>query len=85
MGFNKKILKCVLPFPRNIAMHDIWIGLCAELYGNPIFIKEQLSLYRRHGDNESCASEKSIYSLSFKIRYRLYMLIHLVLRYFRVK
>ena len=36
MAFNRDLLKYVLPFPKSIAMHDLWIGLNAEVYGNPL-------------------------------------------------
>lgn len=32
MAFKKEVLDIVLPFPKRIAMHDIWIGLCAEAF-----------------------------------------------------
>lgn len=80
MAFRKDILNYVLPFPSKIAMHDIWIGLSVELNGRPYFIDAPLSFYRRHGNNVSFSSEKSEYSLFFKIRYRLEMLFYLLRR-----
>lgn len=37
MAFKKSVLEYALPFPRNIAMHDIWIGLSVEMKGSPFF------------------------------------------------
>ncbi len=74
MAFRKEILKYILPFPKRIAMHDIWIGLSVELQGNPIFLREPLMLYRRHGNNVSFGGARSEYSFCYKIKYRLYML-----------
>lgn len=51
MAFNRKILEKVLPFPKNIPMHDSWIGLIAEIYGKVYFDKEVLFYYRRHENN----------------------------------
>ena len=34
MAFRKEILCYILPFPKRIAMHDIWIGLSVELNGS---------------------------------------------------
>src|SRR5690606_18668738 len=31
LAFKRQILETALPFPKNLAMHDIWIGLIAEL------------------------------------------------------
>jgi len=81
MAFNQKILQKSLPFPRDIAMHDWWIGLIAELYGETYFIDEKLILYRRHGNNSSPAGEKSLYTFSKKISFRFVMIKNLILRY----
>ena len=76
MAFNTKIKKSVLPFPKNIAMHDIWIGLTASLVGKVDFIEDKLIRYRRHEDNFSYTSTKSKFSLSYKLIYRIYFLYH---------
>lgn len=34
IAFRKEVLGYILPFPRNIAMHDIWIGLSVEMHSN---------------------------------------------------
>ena len=78
MAFNKRMLRYVLPFPTNIPMHDVWIGLITELFGNAIFLKEPLIYYRRHGLNYSPTSEKSKNTLFFKLRYRLILLVNLI-------
>lgn len=83
MAFKKKILQKSLPFPRDISMHDWWIGLIAELYGTTYFIDEKLIHYRRHGHNASPAGETSHYSFSEKLLFRLLMLKNLILRYFK--
>ena len=56
MAFKRKILKKALPFPSDIPMHDIWLGLVAELYFNSTFLEEKLTLYRKHDSNVSQAS-----------------------------
>jgi len=58
MAFNRKILDKTLPFPRNLPMHDWWIGLIAELYGKVYFIEDKLISHRRHGDRCFCNSRK---------------------------
>lgn len=80
MAFRKEILAHILPFPHNIPMHDIWIGLLAELNGNVHFIDEPLMLYRRHGNNASFSGEKSKYSFSYKIKYRITLLFNIIKR-----
>jgi len=74
MAFDRKILERALPFPKKIAMHDIWIGLISELIGQPLFIKDKLIMYRRHGNNISTTSGKNNTSFLFKITYRLHFL-----------
>jgi glycosyltransferase involved in cell wall biosynthesis len=80
IAFSRDILSYILPFPAKIAMHDIWIGLCVELWGKSVFIDEKLIKYRRHGENVSPAAEKSKYTLSYKIKYRLYFIYQLLKR-----
>lgn len=80
MAFRKEVLRYILPFPRDIAMHDIWIGLFVEMHGNSFFLPRQLMLYRRHGANVSFGGDRSKYSLLYKIKYRLCMLFCLLKR-----
>ncbi len=83
MAFNRKILKKALPFPKDIPMHDWWIGLVAEVYGKIYFMDEKLIKYRRHGGNASPAGEKSHYSFLKKFLFRLVMIKNLILRYLK--
>lgn len=85
MAFKREILKYVLPFPSNIAMHDIWIGLSVELMGTSVFIKDKLIKYRRHDRNASPTSKKSQYSFQFKIHYRFIILYQLLKRKIQYK
>ena len=85
MAFNRKILKLSLPFPKKLAMHDVWIGLIAEAYGKVFFLDEKLLLYRRHESNLTYAIDRTDDKLSdnsfvYKISYRLYILKHIILR-----
>lgn len=80
VAFRKSVLEYVLPFPKHIAMHDIWIGLSVELHGTSFFLDKPLMLYRRHGDNASSSSEKSNNSLLYRLQYRSYFIYHLLLR-----
>jgi len=49
MAFSRDLLDIALPFPRRIPMHDMWLGLLAELFGTVEFINEKTIMYRRHG------------------------------------
>ena len=74
MAFRKEIKDYVLPFPKHILWHDMWIGLMVERHGKTKFISDKLLYYRRHGDNASATSEKSTFSRWFQLKYRLQML-----------
>ena len=80
MAFRREVLNYVLPFPRKIAMHDIWIGLSVELHGKVAFIPEPLMLYRRHGENVSYGGGGSQNSLYYQLKYRIQMLCYLLER-----
>lgn len=79
IAFRRKLLKKALPFPENIPMHDWWLGLVAEAYYNSCFIKEPLLLYRRHGNNNSPASEKSKTGVMKMIHWRITLFVNIVL------
>jgi len=53
MAFRKFLVDKVLPFPGNIPMHDIWIGIICAIYGKDYFINTSLIDYRRHQNNAS--------------------------------
>lgn len=81
MAFSRKILDYALPFPKNIPMHDIWLGMIGEVFGETYFCEDKLVLYRRHDANTSPTCEKSPYLLSQKIRFRYNLLLNLIKRY----
>lgn len=51
MMLNKKAFEVSTPIPKNILMHDWWIGLITAKYGKNIFLDERTILYRQHGGN----------------------------------
>ena len=84
MAFRASVLKRVLPFPLNyrFCTHDNWILLVALLFYRTKVLDERLVGYRRHGKNVSIGHDRMEYSMWFRIRYRLYLLIHLCGRAF---
>ena len=66
MAFDKSLLRKIMPIPRYVPMHDQWIGLLGEKYGEVSLIKEPYILYRRHGATVTGGSTK----LKQKIRWR---------------
>jgi glycosyltransferase involved in cell wall biosynthesis len=53
MAFRREILAYCLPFPADIPMHDMWIGIINQFIGKAGFIAEPLLFYRRHSRNSS--------------------------------
>lgn len=53
LAFRRSMLRHFLPIPRDVPMHDMWIGILNDIYGKTHFIDEPLIAYRRHGDNLS--------------------------------
>jgi len=51
IAFKKKGFNTIFPFPENLPMHDVWLGLNHILYGKIHFVNRPLISYRRHGGN----------------------------------
>jgi glycosyltransferase involved in cell wall biosynthesis len=51
MAFRRELIPKILPIPRDIPMHDQWIGLVSDyFYGKSVFLQDVLLYYRRHAD-----------------------------------
>jgi glycosyltransferase involved in cell wall biosynthesis len=83
MVFRKDVLSICLPFPKNIPLHDIWIGFVAELFYRSCFVFEPLILYRRHNANISYSSEQSKFGLLKKISFRWNLIKYIPLLFIR--
>lgn len=70
MAFTKAVKERSLPFPKNIPMHDIWIGNVAAFCYNVCFIPQTCSYLRRGDHNASSTAGKSESSLKQKFLYR---------------
>lgn len=55
MAFRSALIPTILPFPREFdVLHDIWIGTKNHVTGGGThFIEKPLTLYRRHGENQT--------------------------------
>ncbi|HEX4021806.1 MAG TPA: glycosyltransferase family 2 protein [Acidobacteriaceae bacterium] len=53
MACRRQMLAYCLPFPKNLPMHDSWIGIVNESFGKTYYIDRPLMDYRRHGKNVS--------------------------------
>jgi glycosyltransferase involved in cell wall biosynthesis len=78
MSFNRKILNYSIPFPSKIHMHDWWIGIVAEAFGNVYFLNEPFLKYRRHTNNASPNLGESNYSVLKRIQNRINIILPLI-------
>lgn len=85
MAFHRNKLKEILPFPKNLPAHDMWIGLLAETTNSLTYLPISLIKYRRHETNYSSASNKSKNSLLYKITYRCHFLLIVINRIVKIK
>lgn len=78
LAFSKELLGIALPFPKRIPMHDMWLGLLAEIYGRVEFVPEKTILYRKH------AASVTDFGIKFmpitQIKRRLFLAYHLLER-----
>jgi len=68
MSFRKELKSSILPIPRNVPMHDMWIGLVADMNKSALLIPEKLIYYRRH--EATVTSVENTSSLKEKILWR---------------
>lgn len=80
MAFDARLKSIVIPFPKQINMHDEWIGLNASLYGGVHFIPDKLIQYRRHNSNVTslnwsgpifAAKKRIVYAILLMFRYMI--------------
>lgn len=60
MSFKADLKTAALPFPKNIPMHDQWLGLLGEKLAAVKLIPEVLISYRRHESNVSSQHHSSL-------------------------
>ena len=71
IAFKGKMKDKILPIPNDIEMHDQWIGIINEKYGESYFLDECLIKYRRHSNN---VSQMKHYGVGRMIRNRVYFI-----------
>jgi glycosyltransferase involved in cell wall biosynthesis len=85
MAFDRSVLHRALPFPKNIPMHDWWIGLVGEVFGTTFFCSEKLVQYRRHSENLSPFITSRKYGWLQKILFRKNLILPLTIRWMTQK
>jgi glycosyltransferase involved in cell wall biosynthesis len=78
MAFNSKIKNYILPFPQNIPMHDLWIGVVSKFFFNVILLNDVLMSHRLHNSNFSSTAKKSKNSIFTKIKYRIILITNIL-------
>ena len=78
MMLTRRLLDCLLPFPKGIVSHDAWIGAMATYKNQMVIVDEPLLLYRRHDKN---VTSKEIHTPIYKkLGYRLVILFNVLRR-----
>jgi glycosyltransferase involved in cell wall biosynthesis len=81
MAIKNDSLKFLLPFPRYVYMHDMWVSVLAVISKRHIGIKEPLISYRRH--SQVFTPHRS--NLFRKVYWRICYLICLLIMWYRWK
>lgn len=85
-AFKKHLKMYVLPFPKKLICHDLWIGTLAVYYKSFFYLNEVLHHYRRHNATVSLtAKERSTNPLWFKVAYRMNLFFQLIARIIKTK
>lgn len=77
MAFRRRLLESALPIPRDVPMHDMWLGALAASVGKVVFVDRPLTQYRRHGGNVSPDRPQPIATM---LRWRWRLLKNVLLR-----
>jgi len=77
IAFKASLVNHILPFPRNIPAHDMWVGIINEIYGKSEYINEPLFHYRRHDKNVSSMKHESILKM---LKWRIILIYQLLKR-----
>lgn len=83
MAVRREFLRKCLPFPKHVPMHDMWIGILADVESQVQMIPEKLLLYRRHDQNVSNISNKT--SFTQKCIWRFFLLLYVGQYYVKKK
>ena len=75
MSFRKELKPKILPIPRNVPMHDMWIGLVADMSKSALLIPEKLIYYRRHNATVTTVENTSSWKEKILWRYQISMLL----------
>jgi hypothetical protein len=76
MALRREFVPVIMPIPRFVESHDLWIALASNLAGSNVHIDDKTLLKRKHGSNvTSTLSTRSLYR---KIKSRVIFALSLV-------
>lgn len=70
LAMRRTVLERALPFPKDIPMHDWWIGIISESFFSITILYEPLICYRRHGINATPTGEISYFPYHKRLGFR---------------
>lgn len=85
MAFTKRVKEAALPFPKDIPMHDIWIGNVSAFLYKVKFIDDKLIYFRRHSLTISCNGKGSRYSLYKRLMFRVSIVKNIIFLIHKIK
>ncbi|MET0300428.1 MAG: glycosyltransferase family 2 protein, partial [Flavitalea sp.] len=59
---NQALARLAFPGPKEIIMHDVWLGLVSSCFGHISFVAEPTILYRQHSNNTIGVKKSSIWN-----------------------
>lgn len=83
LAFSRELLEIALPFPKNILMHDMWIAMLAELYGEVVFDPHITIGYRKHAGSTTTFARR--FEPVRQVRERAHMAWNLLVRVAELK
>lgn len=75
MLFKKELINVVLPIPKFVESHDLWIAMCANLSKKNIHIEAPTLIRRIHGNNASVISRNFIKKILTRIYFSIQILV----------
>ena len=85
MAFRQSAKPYFLPIPTNVGMHDMWIGISMEMFGETQFIPEKLVYYRRHDSTVTKMNKSKFSNIKSAILQRKDLTIELYKRHNSIK
>jgi glycosyltransferase involved in cell wall biosynthesis len=85
IGMRSSVCDFILPFPRFISMHDIYIGIASVFVGGVRCVDSSVFYYRRHDGNVTSVNSINIsFFLLNRFKY-IYALSHLLFKFIYMK